>query len=193
VPALAYTLDLILRGLALAAAAAAGLVALTHWAVQERKLAPFGAWATFVRRLSDPLLRPLERWLFRVGRSPQEAPFWLFGLAVVAGIAALSLTRALIGFAFTLDALRSAPPTVWARIAVGLVFELLMLALIVRVLGSWFGWTRWTRWTRPAWILTDWLVEPIRRRLPPFGMIDLSPLVAWVVLLVLRALVLSLF
>jgi YggT family protein len=190
---LVSTLDLILRALALVVTAVAGLVALTHWAVRERWLAPFGSWPTFVRRLSDPLLHPLEHWLRRAGRNPQEAPFWLFGLTVVAGITVLSLTRWLFGLAFTLDALRSAPPRVWARIAVGLVFQLLMLALVVRVLGSWFGWTRRTRWTRPAWVATDWLVEPIRRRLPPFGMIDLSPLVAWVVLLVLRALVLSLF
>lgn len=192
-PGLASTLDLIVRSLALAAATVAGLVALTHWAVRQRRLAPFGSWPGFVRRLSDPLLRPIERWLPKVGRNPQEASFWLFLLTVAAGIAILSLSRWLVGLVFTLDALRSAPPRVWARIAVGWAFQLLMLALVVRVLGSWFGWSRWTRWTRPAWLATDWLVEPIRRRLPPLGMIDLSPLVAWVILLILRALVLALF
>jgi uncharacterized protein YggT (Ycf19 family) len=45
---------------------------------------------------------------------------------------------------------------------------------------------------RPAWLLTDWLVEPIRRRLPPFGPLDLSPLVAYFALVLLRALVFSL-
>src|SRR5260370_23579631 len=34
--------------------------------------------------------------------------------------------------------------------------------------------------------LTDWLVEPIRRVVPPIGMFDLSPILALVVLWFLR-------
>jgi YggT family protein len=45
---------------------------------------------------------------------------------------------------------------------------------------------------RPIILLTEWLVGPIRRVLPPTGMIDFSPLVAWLVLLLARALLLSL-
>ena len=40
--------------------------------------------------------------------------------------------------------------------------------------------------------LTDWLIEPIRRILPPVGMLDFSPLVAWLVLTLVRGFVLSL-
>jgi len=61
----------------------------------------------------------------------------------------------------------------------------------VRVIGSWFGAFRYSRWMRPAYALTDWLVEPLRRILPPFGMMDVSPLAAWFVLWVLRQLLLS--
>ena len=35
-------------------------------------------------------------------------------------------------------------------------------------------------------VLTDWLIEPIRRILPPVGMIDFSPLVAWLLLSLVR-------
>ena len=41
-------------------------------------------------------------------------------------------------------------------------------------------------------MLTDWIIEPIRRILPPFGMLDFSPLVAWLVLSLVRGFVLSL-
>jgi YggT family protein len=188
----AALIDLILRILILAAAAAAGIVALTHWAVRARHLQPFGGWPRLVRRLSDPLLRPLERRLVRLGRNPQEAPWWLFGLAVAGGILALSLSRWLIGFALTVAGLQGAQPTVWLRFGLGLLFDLLILALVLRVVGSWFGLSRY-RWPgRPAWLLTDWLVEPIRRRLPPFGPLDLSPLIAWFALVLLRSLVLGL-
>jgi len=37
--------------------------------------------------------------------------------------------------------------------------------------------------------LTDWIVEPLRRILPPMGQLDFSPLVAWLLLMVLRAFV----
>ena len=40
--------------------------------------------------------------------------------------------------------------------------------------------------------LTDWLIEPIRRILPPLGMLDFSPLVAWLLLSLLRNFALSL-
>ena len=40
-------------------------------------------------------------------------------------------------------------------------------------------------------LLSDWIIEPIRRVLPPFGMIDFSPLVAWLVLSIVRSFLLS--
>jgi uncharacterized protein YggT (Ycf19 family) len=39
--------------------------------------------------------------------------------------------------------------------------------------------------------LTSWLIDPIRRILPPFGPFDLSPMVAWLVLYVVRGFVLG--
>jgi len=44
---------------------------------------------------------------------------------------------------------------------------------------------------RPAYFLTDWLVEPIRRVLPPMGAFDWSPLAAWLVLVVLQRILLT--
>lgn len=41
---------------------------------------------------------------------------------------------------------------------------------------------------RPFYALTEWILAPIRRRLPPFGIIDASPIVAYLLLLLLRAL-----
>ena len=66
-----------------------------------------------------------------------------------------------------------------------------MIALFVRVIASWFGISPYRPWMRPAMALTDWLIEPIRRILPPVGMIDFSPLVAWLVLRLVRGFVLS--
>jgi len=42
-----------------------------------------------------------------------------------------------------------------------------------------------------VYALTDWLVEPIRRLLPPMGALDWSPLLAWLALWVLQRMLLS--
>lgn len=184
-------LDTLLRVLALAALAAAGAVALTHSALRARRLSPFGPWARWVRRWSDPLLLPIERRILRFGRTPQEAPLWLVGLVVVSGILLITVTRWLGRFLATLAALATAGPAAMVAFAVNLAFDLLILALLVRIIGSWLGAGRFTRVVLWAYRLTDWLVEPIRRRLPPFGAFDWSPLVAYLILFVARALLLG--
>jgi YggT family protein len=74
---------------------------------------------------------------------------------------------------------------------VSLAYSILVIALIVRVVGSWLGVFRYTWWMRPAYILTDWLVEPLRRVLPQFGPFDWSPLAALVALWILKAILLA--
>ena len=68
----------------------------------------------------------------------------------------------------------------------GIYRDDLMFALIVRVFSSWFGMGRHHRWVAWSYRLTDWLVEPIRRVLPTMGILDLSPLVAWFALSLIR-------
>jgi YggT family protein len=76
---------------------------------------------------------------------------------------------------------------------VGWAFTLVTVALFVRVISSWFGISPHRPWMRPVFWLTEWLLAPVRRLLPTRGMIDLSPLVAYLGLVVLRALVDAVF
>jgi YggT family protein len=59
------------------------------------------------------------------------------------------------------------------------------------VIGSWLGIGPYRKWMRPFYALTNWLIDPIRRILPPLGVIDFSPMVAWLVLYVVRGFVLG--
>jgi YggT family protein len=185
-------LDLAARAIVVVALAYASVVALTHWAVRRRKISPFGLWPRMVRRISDPVLLPLERRVMRAGGSPQDAPLWLFGIVIAGGLLLLGLTGWVIGMSATLTALAYAGPRAWLRFAVGMAFNLVMIAIFIRVIASWFGIGPYRRWMRPLVLLTDWIIEPIRRLLPPMGMIDFSPMVAWLVLWVLRGFVLGL-
>ncbi|HET7422961.1 MAG TPA: YggT family protein [Gemmatimonadales bacterium] len=190
---IAGALDSLVRYVVVAALAYAAVVALTHWAVRRRTIGPFGAWPRFVRRISDPVLLPLERRIVRMGGSPQDAPLWLLGGVIVAGLILVSLVRWLLGMVFGLAGLAGAGPRVWAQVAVGGLFSLLMAAILVRVIASWVGISPYSRWMRPVMALTDWLIDPIRRLMPPVGMIDLSPMVAWLVLWIARGVVLRMF
>lgn len=184
--------DLFARSLVVLALAYASVVALTHWAVRQRKIGPFGAWPRLVRRASDPVLLPLERRVMRAGGSPQDAPLWLLGIVIAGGLVMLSLLHWAIGMSGTLAAVASSGPRGWLRFLVSVAFSLVMACILIRVIASWFGISPYRSWMRPVAVLTDWIVEPIRRLLPPMGMIDFSPMVAWLVLWVVRGLVLGL-
>ncbi len=186
-------LDLAVRTLVVLALVYASAVALTHWAVRSRRINPFGPWPRFMRRLSDPLILPLERRIIRAGGSPQDAPLWLLGLVIGGGLLLLSLTSWLIGTASSISAITQGGPRAWLRVLVNAVFTVLMAAILIRVIGSWFGLGPYRKWMRPFYVLTNWLIDPIRRILPPLGVIDFSPMVAWLVLYVVRGFVLGMF
>jgi len=186
------TLDLVARVLVVVALVYASVVALTHWAVRSRRITPFGAWPRFMRRVSDPVLLPLERRIVRAGGGPQDAPLWLLGVVIAGGLLLLTLVHWLAGFVATLGVLSESGPRAWARFVVSGLFTVLMIALLIRVISSWFGISPYRPWMRPVMALTNWIIDPIRRILPPFGMIDFSPLVAWLVLTLVRGFVLSL-
>jgi YggT family protein len=184
-------LETVVRTLVILALAYASVVALTHWAVRGRRINPFGAWPRLVRKTSDPVLLRLERRVIGAGGNPQNAPLWLLGLVIAGGLVLLSITHWIIGMAAGLSLALSSGPRVWLRLLVSAIFTILMTAILIRVIASWFGIGPYNRWMRPLVALTSWLIDPIRRVLPPFGMFDFSPMVAWLVLYVVRGFVLS--
>jgi YggT family protein len=186
------TVGLAARAVSVVALALASVVALTYHLVRTRRIGPFGAWPRAVRRAADPLLTPIERRLVRAGRNPQDAPLWLFGFTVLGGLLLISLADWLVGFATGARMAAASGAGGIAAFVVNGVFTVLIAALIVRVVASWFGIGAYHPRVRPVMLLTEWLVGPIRRLLPPTGMVDFSPLVAWLVLLLLRSLLLGL-
>ena len=56
-----------------------------------------------------------------------------------------------------------------------------IIVLIVRVLFSWVSPFPTNPVSRLAWAVTEPVLAPVRRRIPPVSGIDLSPLVVWLV------------
>lgn len=179
------------RWLVFAVFCASLVVLLASWLVRTRRVSPFGALSRGLRSMSDTFLRPIETRVVRAGGNPANAGWWLvIGVAVV-GVVLLSLLDWIVGVTFQVAGAAGGGPRAFLRLGVVLAYNIFFIALIVRVIGSWVGAFRYSRWMRPAYALTDWLVEPLRRVLPPMGMFDLSPLAGWFVLWVIRLLLLS--
>ena len=136
-------------------------------------------------------MRPMERRMVRMGGNPTHAGGWLVILTAVAGILLISVAGWLYTTVLVASAAASGGPRQTFLLIVDLLYRILFIALIVRVIAAWFGAFRYSRWIRPAYILTDWLVEPIRRIVPPVSGWDLSPIVAVIVLSILRQLLQS--
>jgi YggT family protein len=76
---------------------------------------------------------------------------------------------------------------------VAMVAQALILVIIARAILSWFpGWRALTPITTPLDEVTTPILGPIRPRLPAFGGVDLSPLVAVLLIGVIESLVLGL-
>lgn len=178
---LAY-LSTITRYLVFVVFVVTGAIAATHWAVRNGHLQPFGALPRAMRRLSDPLIKPLERRLVKSGGNPSNAPYYLFGGVVLAGLALIGLVSWLIGLILSLQFSAAGGTRGLLAFALDTAFSILMVALFIRVFASWFGVSRYSRPMRIVYGLTDWLVEPLRKVIPPFGMFDLTPMVAWLML-----------
>lgn len=166
------------------------VIAILDWSVRTRRLNPFSSVARFCRRVIDPMLVPIESRVVRAGGIPSQAPWWGLAAVVVIGvllIVALQFVRtAVLSVAFA----ASEGGMGILALVIESAFELLKIALIVRVVVSWIG-MRYSWWARAAYTLTDWLVKPIARVLPPFGMMDFSPLAAYVVIYVVQIAVMS--
>jgi len=166
------------------------VIAILDWSVRTRRLNPFSSVARFCRRVIDPMLVPIESRVVRAGGIPSQAPWWGLAAVVVIGvllIVALQFVRtAVLSVAFA----ASEGGMGILALVIESAFELLKIALIVRVVVSWIG-MRYAWWARAAYTLTDWLVKPIARVLPPFGMMDFSPLAAYFVIYVVQIAVMS--
>jgi YggT family protein len=67
--------------------------------------------------------------------------------------------------------------------------EFLYVAILVRVFSSWLPISPYSRWIRWSYVTTEWLLAPLRRIIPPFGAIDVSPLGALLLIWLARGII----
>ena len=151
-------------------------------------LNPF-AWASrTIRRLTDGLVMPVRGGLRNFGMNPKFAPLVAILLVILLGWFLLQL----VGTIFTtivgvLDsAPRGAVVALLGFLLNGLI-SIYILLIIMRIVFSWGMVSYGNPVMRFLVNATEPLLGPLRRRIPPLGWIDISPIIAFFILWLFQA------
>jgi YggT family protein len=186
----AAAIDILGRVLVIVAAVLA-LVALIDWLVRTRRLSPFNPIARFFRRVVDPAIAPVERRVVRAGGMPHAAPWWALVAVVVGGIILMVALRFVYGQIAVATAMANAGPRGILVLFVHWTFAILQIAIFARVVSSWLRVSPYAWWVRWSTALTEPILRPLRSVIPPLGMIDITPIIAYFLLVLLERFLLS--
>lgn len=143
---------------------------------------PFGKVALMVRRFSDPLVDPVRRGLARSGLDPKIAPIGTILIAILLGYFALQLVRTFLmtitGVIVSLEVSDIISVIGWVIFGVLALYSLL---IFMRIVFSW-GASSTNRLMRFLIKVTEPVLGPFRRIIPPLGMFDISPIVVLLLL-----------
>lgn len=171
----------------LGAGAVLAVVCALDWVVRTRRISPFSRTARFFRGRVDPLMTPIERVVVRMGGVPTSAPWWSLVALALFGILLITLLEFAHGILSQAMFAYNQPSTIGITLA-SWAFSILRLALLVRVISTWLPLTRFSRWIRWSYFLTDWMIRPLQRVIPPLGPIDITPIIAWILLSIIQGL-----
>jgi YggT family protein len=168
------------------------VVCITDWAVRTRRVSPFSGLARFFRSSIDPLFAPVERSVVRRGGIPSNVPWWVLAAVVLGGIGVIWLLGVLREQVTVLAYAAASGTRGIIRLVIGWAFGLLQIALLLRVVASWFRTSPSRWWLRWSIVLTEPILRPLRGLIPPVaGAIDVTPMVAYLLLWLLERLILG--
>jgi len=178
----------VLRTALLSIALVFGVICILDWAVRARKISPFNAVARFCRSTIDPFIAPVERRVVRAGGTPASAPLWALAAIVIGGILLLSFLDLIrLEIARSIIASESGSAGIF-RLLVSWTFTILKIALVVRVISTWLPVSPYSPWIRWSYALSDPILAPLKRFVPSFGGLDITPILAYILLNVVESL-----
>ncbi|SRR6266536_879247 len=151
-------------------------------------LNPFTWSALTIRRLTDPLITPVRRALAGFGVDPKYAPLVTILIAILVGWFGLqlvaSLANTVAGVVLSLQGLAIVAIVGYVLYGLLAVYTLL---IFIRIVFSWAMLSYSNRVMRFLVNTTEPLLGPLRRIIPPLGMFDISPFVAFIILWLFQA------
>lgn len=147
---------------------------------------PFKWSPRTVRRVTDPVIMPVRRVLVAFRIDPKAAPFIAVILIIVAGYLVVqvagSVLNTVAGILFALASGRAGTPVAIIGYVIFGFLGLYTLAIFIRIIFSWLSMSYANPLMRFFIRTTEPLLGPLRRIVPPVGMFDISPIVAFLVL-----------
>jgi YggT family protein len=146
-------------------------------------LNPFGWASRTIRRLSDVFVMPARRALMGVGVDPKFAPLIVILIAILLGWFFLWLSEevaaTLIGLVISFQA---ANPIMGLGYIIYGALSIYIVLIFMRIVFSWGMVSYSNRLMRFLVNTTEPLLGPLRRMIPPLGIMDISPIFAFIIL-----------
>jgi YggT family protein len=158
------------------------LVVMLRFLLQWFRADFYNPMSQFVVKITTPVLHPLRRVIPGIGGIDFAAILLMWALKSV------ELTLMLLLVSGELNPLL---PLLWAVPAlIGLLINVFIFAILIQVILSWVNPGAYNPATALLYSLTEPLLRPARRLIPPIGGLDLSPMLVMIGLYLLEMLLL---
>ncbi len=174
-------------------AVAAGIIAIiglmvVRMIVQAADPNPFNWISRTTRRLTDPFVIPVRGGMMGVGVDPKYAPLIVILITILLGWFLLQLcgevAATLIGLITSIRKTNFVSALGYVLFGAVSIYSLL---IFMRIVFSWGRVSYTNRLMRFLVNTTEPLLGPLRRIIPPWGMMDISPIFAFILLWLIKA------
>ena len=146
-------------------------------------LNPFSWLSLTIRRLSDAFVQPMRRGLMGFGIDPKYSPIVVILITILLGYFVLQLAETVaITAAGLLSSIRAGAMISALGFIIYGAISIYILLIFIRIIFSWGMVSYSNRLMRFLVNTTEPLLGPLRRIVPPLGMMDISPIVAFLIL-----------
>lgn len=152
---------------------------------------PFSWSAVTLRRATEPVISPVRRMLIGFRLDPKVAPFIVVILIIVAGYLVIqiagSVLNTIAGIIYAVSSRQLGLPVAIGGYLLFGFLGLYTLVILVRIIFSFVAVSYGNPLMRFLYRTTEPLLGPLRRMVPPLGMFDVSPIVAFIILWLCQA------
>jgi YggT family protein len=161
---------------------------LVRLALNYADLNPFSRPVLRVRQWTDPFLNPVRRQLMAFGFTPNAAPLVTILIAILLGYLAQMLALGVIETVYhvVVSAMQGRPVLLIGFLLYGLLGGYALL-IFIRIIFSWGMVSYGNRVMRFLINTTEPFLGPLRRMIPPLGFMDISPIVAFLIIWLFQA------